>query len=208
MSRSSTGSRPLSLETSTRCTSTLVRSRCRRNWWPSPWPRCAPSIKPGHVGDDEAAIAAQADDAEIGRQRGERIRGDLRPRRRDARDQRRLAGVRKADEADVGEQLHLEAEIFDLAGLARLDVPRRAIGGGRELRVAQAAASALGDEHALRLRRRGRPAAAMDVRDRRSSRRRACRSARQDRDRRRRGRCSSIPCRAAPRSALNSGWNR
>ena len=39
--------------------------------------------QPGHVGDDEAAIVAQRDHAEVRRQRGERIVGDLRLRRRD-----------------------------------------------------------------------------------------------------------------------------
>src|SRR5262245_11589424 len=47
VSKSAAGSRPLAPETSTTCTSSFVRSRCRRNWWPRPRPRCAPSIKPG-----------------------------------------------------------------------------------------------------------------------------------------------------------------
>ncbi len=45
----------------------------------------------GHVGDDEAAVAAERDDAEVRRQRRERIVGDLRTGRRDPRDQRGLA---------------------------------------------------------------------------------------------------------------------
>ena len=98
--------------------------------------------EPGHVGDDEAAVVAQADDAEIRRQRGERVVGDLRPRRRDARDQRRLAGVGEANEPDVGEQLQLEPQILVFAGLARLDFARRAVGRRREARVAHAAAAA------------------------------------------------------------------
>ena len=44
-----------------------------------------------HIGHDEAAIVAQPHDAEIGRERRERIVGDLRTRGGDARDQRRLA---------------------------------------------------------------------------------------------------------------------
>ena len=92
--------------------------------------------QPGHVGDDEAAVVAQADDAQVRRQRRERVVGDLRPRRRDARDERGLARVGEADQADVGEQLQLEAEILHLARLARLHLARRAIGGGRKLRVA------------------------------------------------------------------------
>ena len=41
------------------------------------------------------AVAAQLDDAEIRRERRERVVGDLRPRLGDARDQRALAGVRE-----------------------------------------------------------------------------------------------------------------
>ena len=77
------------------------------------------------------------------------IVGDLRLGRRDARDERRLAGVGKADEPDVGEQLQLQPKLSLLARLARLRLARRAIGRRREVRVAEAAASALGDEHAL-----------------------------------------------------------
>ena len=47
ISKSSTGSRPDAPDTSTRCTSTFVRSMCRRNRSPRPWPSCAPSISPG-----------------------------------------------------------------------------------------------------------------------------------------------------------------
>ena len=40
-----------------------------------------------------------------------------------------------------------------LAGFARLVLARRAVGGGRKVRVAQSAAAALGDEHAFARRR-------------------------------------------------------
>ncbi len=116
-------------------------------------PQAEPAMRafdePRHVGDDKTAVFAQADDAEIRRQCGERVVGDLRPRRGDPRDQRRLAGVRIADKADVGEQLQLEAQILDLAFLARLHFPRRAIRRRREAGIAHAAASALRDQHAL-----------------------------------------------------------
>ena len=163
----------------------------------------------GHVGDDEAAIVAQADHAEIRRQRGERVVGDLRPRRRDARDERRLAGVGKADEPDVGEQLQLEAEILLLARFARLHLARRAVGGGREVRVAQAAAAALAP------RAPAAPSSARSASRRtaarrtlRPSRRPACRSAPAARGRRRRRPVRFEPCPCSPRSASNSGWNR
>ena len=108
----------------------------------------------GHVGDHEAAVVAEADHAEIRRQRREGIVGDLRTRRRHARDERRLAGVREADEADVGEQLQLEPQILFLARLAGLHFARRPIRRRREVRVAHAAAAAARDEDALAFGRR------------------------------------------------------
>ncbi len=59
--------------------------------------------EPGHVGDDEAAVAAQLHDAKVRRQRRERVVGNLGTRGRDACDQRGLAGVGEADEADIRE---------------------------------------------------------------------------------------------------------
>ena len=69
--------------------------------------------QPWHVGDNKGlllGLLADGDHAEIGFQRGEWIIGDLGPRGGDARDQRGLARVGIADEADVGEQLELQAE--------------------------------------------------------------------------------------------------
>ena len=105
--------------------------------------------QPGHVRHDERPLAGQADDAEVGAERGEGIVGDLRPRRRDAGDHRRLPGVGEADQPDVGEQLQMEPELLFLAGQARLGAARRAIGGRGELGVAAAADAALGDQEPL-----------------------------------------------------------
>ena len=77
------------------------------------------------VGDDERAVVAELHDAEVGRERRERIVGDLGPRGGDDRQQRRLAGVRLADEPDVGDELELELERARLAVLARLILARR-----------------------------------------------------------------------------------
>src|SRR5262245_62774493 len=63
-----------------------------------------------HVGDDEAAVVGERDDAEIWGQRRERIVGNLRARRGDAGDQRRLAGVGISDETRVGNQLQLQTK--------------------------------------------------------------------------------------------------
>ena len=103
----------------------------------------------GNVGHREAAIAAQADNPEIRRQRGERIVGDLRAGRGDSRDQRRLARVGKADQADIGEHLHLEPKNFLFTGTTGLGAPRGAVRRRREARVAAAATTAPGHEHAL-----------------------------------------------------------
>ena len=104
-----------------------------------------------YVGDDEAAILAQPDDAEIRCERGEWIVGDLRTSRGDPRDERRFARVRIPDEPDIGQELQLEAEVFLFARLAGLDLPRRAVRRCREVRVAETSAAASGDEHALSL---------------------------------------------------------
>ena len=100
---------PMPPDTSTRCTSTFVRSRCLRKRSPSPLPSCAPSISPGTSATTKLRLPAKRHDAEIRRERGEGIVGDLRPRGRNARDQRRLAGVGKSHQTDIGEQFQTAA---------------------------------------------------------------------------------------------------
>ena len=72
----------------------------------------------GDVGDDELGRFIQPHDAEMRLQRGERIVGDLRLGRRDHTDERRLSGIRKSDESDVGHQLQFEFQPPFLAMLA------------------------------------------------------------------------------------------
>ena len=111
----------------------------------------------GHVGDHEGGLAG-GDDAEVGDQGGEGVVGDLGPRPRDRRDQRGLAGAREADQADVGDDLQLEAYVELVAGLAeQREAGRLALGRG-EGGVAEAAATAGGDDEGRAVRRRGRPA--------------------------------------------------
>ena len=62
----------------------------------------------GDVGEDEGGVLVDAHHAEVRHQRGERVVGDARARGRDAADERRLADVRKAEQADVGDQVQLE----------------------------------------------------------------------------------------------------
>src|SRR4051794_5887167 len=89
--------------------------------------------EPGDVGDDELAPVRRLDRAEHGRQRRERVLRDLRPRVRDAREERRLARVRETDEGCVGEELEAQLDLFLLAGKADLGVARRLPGRAREM---------------------------------------------------------------------------
>ena len=101
-------------------------------------------------------VLVDAHDAQIRRERGERIVGDLGPRRRDRADQRALAGVGHAEEADVGEHLELEVQPPLLALFAGRELARRAVGARLEVDVAEAACAALRDERLLRVRARDR----------------------------------------------------
>src|SRR4029079_14634461 len=102
-----------------------------------------------HVGNHETSIVAEADDAEIRSQRGERIVCDLRPGCRDARDQRRLAGIRKSNQPDVGQQLEIEPRVLHLTRFPRLHLAGLPVRGRGEPRVSESAASAPRHEHAL-----------------------------------------------------------
>ena len=136
-------------EASTRWQSSRQRSTCLRKRSPSPAPRCAPSIRPGMSATTSVAGVVRGHDAQVRHERRERIVGDLRLRRRDRRDERRLAGVRETDDRDVGEQLQLDGEAALLAGQARLGEARGLPGGGREVLVAPAAVASLDQQDAL-----------------------------------------------------------
>ena len=102
--------------------------------------------QPGHVGDDELPAVGRLDGAEHGRERRERILRDLRLRVREARDERRLARVRQADERGVGEQLQAQLDRTLLPEPADLCEPRRLPCRPREALVAATAAPALRDD--------------------------------------------------------------
>ena len=59
--------------------------------------------QPRDVGDDQLTTVRGLDRSEHRRERRERVLGDLRPRVRESRQERRLAGVRQADERGVRE---------------------------------------------------------------------------------------------------------
>ena len=182
-------------EPSTTWTRTRVRSTWRRKAWPRPAPWLAPSMRPGHVGDRRAplVVLAEVEHPEVRLERRERVVGDLRVGRRQRGEQGRLAGVRQADEPDVGDQPELEAEPALLARLALLGVLRGPVGRasrsgrcrgrpGRRARPSRAARSTRGRRRARRSRRRRRP----------------CPAGRPARGRRRPCRGASSPCRGRP----------
>ena len=100
----------------------------------------------GDIGNHEAAIITETDDAQVRRERGEGVISNLGARRRDSRDQRRLSRVGKADEANVGEQLQFKAKELLFPGFPGLCAPGSAIGGADEARVPASATPATDDE--------------------------------------------------------------
>src|SRR5215204_2590264 len=116
---------------------------------PEPDPLVRPFDQSRYVRRDERSIAGETDDAEVRRERGEGVIGDLRLGGGDARDDRGLAGVRISDDADVSEQLQLQAKVFLFTGKAGLRPARRAIGRGRVARVTLSAETAPGDDDRL-----------------------------------------------------------
>ena len=97
--------------------------------------------QPRDVGDHELAVVG-LERAEHRLERRERIVGDLRPRARQPREQRGLAGVRQPDEADVGEQLELQLDQPSSPGRPRSASRGAWRVGGREALVAAAARAA------------------------------------------------------------------
>src|SRR4051794_29803707 len=104
--------------------------------------------QPRDVGDHELAVVG-VECAEDRLQRGERVGGDLRLSAREAREQRRLAGVRQPDEADVGEQLEMQLDAPLLPRQPLLGQPRRLPCRALEAGVAAAARAAAGDRDLL-----------------------------------------------------------
>ena len=102
----------------------------------------------GDVGDRQLALAVQLDRAEMRRERRERIVRDLGRGVRDAAQERRLAGVREAEQRRVADHLEAQLELGRLAVLADLRGARRLAHRGREAPVAPPAATAAGDHDA------------------------------------------------------------
>src|ERR687889_2690233 len=95
------------------------------------------------------AVGSLIHDPELGREGGERILAHPRTGTAECPEQRRLPRVGRADEADVREDLELEADLSLLARQTLLPECRRPAGGGREGPVAASAFAAAGDDEAL-----------------------------------------------------------
>ena len=65
--------------------------------------------QPWHIGHHEAAFRTDAHGAEVGHEGGEGVIGDLGARCRDRANERRFTGVRKAQEAHIGDELELKS---------------------------------------------------------------------------------------------------
>src|SRR5690349_10477029 len=74
--------------------------------------------------------------------RGERVISDLRVRRGNSRNKRRLTRIRKTNEAHVREQLQLKLEFIFLARAPFLVITRSAICRRRKMRIAKSATPA------------------------------------------------------------------
>src|SRR5262249_33057425 len=91
-----------------------------------------------HVRYDELAAVGRLHRPEHRRERSERVLGDLRSRVRDASEERRLAGIWKANERGVREELEAELDLLLLAGETDLGVARRLPTRAGEVLVAAA----------------------------------------------------------------------
>ncbi len=101
-----------------------------------------------NVGDHETlffSLFASQHHTKVRFEGGERIIGNLRPGRRDDRNERRLAHVRISYQSNVGEQFQLQAEVALFTRTSFFMLARRLVRGSGELGVAASAASAARD---------------------------------------------------------------
>src|SRR5437867_4410949 len=102
-----------------------------------------------NISHHERFVVVHGHYAEVRLEGRERIIRDLGPRRGNARNQRGLADVGKADQTDVGEQFQLQSEVLLLASHAILRLLRHTIHRRRKVRIAVSAASAFCNQDAL-----------------------------------------------------------
>ena len=103
-----------------------------------------PFNQTGHVGDNETAVFADANDAEVRVHGGERVIGNLGAGGGNGTDKGALASIRQAEQADIGKNAQFKAQIAFFAGFAFGALTWRAIDAGFEVNVAEAATTAFG----------------------------------------------------------------
>ena len=99
-----------------------------------------------NVGNHKALFRPHAHHAQVGVEGREGVVGDLGTGIRDGRDQGRLAGIRHAQQAHIGQHAQFELELVCLARPARRLLAGRTVGGGLVVQVAEAAVTALGQQ--------------------------------------------------------------
>ncbi len=104
--------------------------------------------QPRDVRHRELAVIVELDRAELWRERRERVVGDLRPGVRDPPDERRLAGIREAEQRGVADHLEAQLDLALLAILPHLRGAWRLTRRRGELAVPASAASAVRDDDA------------------------------------------------------------
>ena len=117
-------------------------------------PRAGALDEPRQVGDGGPALVGgvvhgQVQHAQVRLEGREGVVGHLGPGCREGRQERGLARVGKAHEADVGDEPQLQPQAALLAGLALLGMLGRLVGGRGEVRVAEAASAAPRHHEAL-----------------------------------------------------------
>ena len=136
--------------------STRHRETCRRKSSPSPLPSCAPWIRPGTSATTMRSLGPR--DAEVRRERRERVVGDLRPGRRQRREQRGLAGVRAARPGPTSAtKRSSSSRRCSSPVLARLGGARRAVAGARRATRSRARRGRRARRPPMRPGRPGRP---------------------------------------------------
>jgi hypothetical protein len=96
------------------------------------------------IGHDELVVVA-AHDAQLRLQRREGIVGDLGSGAGRRREEGRLAGIRQTDEPDIGDQLEPQPDPALLARPTGIGTPRRLIGRGFVMGIAEAGTTRYAD---------------------------------------------------------------
>ena len=112
-------------------------------------PLSRPLDDAGDVGQDEGDTLLHIHHAQIGKQGGEMVVGDLGPGLAHHREEGGLAHIGEAHQAHVGQQLELQNHLPLLAGQARLGEAGHLPGGGGEVHIAPAAPAALAEDIGL-----------------------------------------------------------